>query len=305
MTDILRPGEIQGPGTPPPFLKLPDPGSLFTRRAERFQVLAQDHPVEAFLLFMAALAQAQHRLVETLTGTAPDTLPRPTPRGLPFPAADLPDIRHWQPGLRSLLEEIEPSAPAPTRAAIRRLRSMSGPDLVAMAREILGGHGSAPDPAAAPLLAAALQAHWSVWVGQTAMEDIPAQTEATHCPVCGSAPVAGVIHSGGGAHGRRTLHCSLCQTQWHLERLKCSHCHATTDLEYPGLEDHHPGVRAEVCGHCHSYLKLISLETDPRADPVADHLATLTLDLLLGEEGYAPNGINLLLYLEEAPATTP
>jgi FdhE protein len=54
-------------------------------------------------------------------------------------------------------------------------------------------------------------------------------------------------------------------------------------------------MRAETCDVCHSYLKIAYQEKDPHVDPVADDLATLSLDILADESGYARSGPNLLL----------
>ncbi|CAG9185533.1 Protein FdhE [Cupriavidus laharis] len=51
-------------------------------------------------------------------------------------------------------------------------------------------------------------------------------------------------------------------------------------------------VRAEGCGVCHGYLKVVSLERDPQAEAVADDLATLTLDDAVTVEGYQRTGFN-------------
>ncbi|MET0226457.1 MAG: formate dehydrogenase accessory protein FdhE, partial [Dokdonella sp.] len=42
----------------------------------------------------------------------------------------------------------------------------------------------------------------------------------------------------------------------------------------------------ESCDVCHSYRKIVYQEKDPKVEPLADDLATLSLDLLLGESGY-------------------
>ena len=54
-------------------------------------------------------------------------------------------------------------------------------------------------------------------------------------------------------------------------------------------------MKAEACGACHTYLKLFYREERPAAEPVADDLATVALDVLLGEEGFARGGVNLSL----------
>ncbi len=54
-------------------------------------------------------------------------------------------------------------------------------------------------------------------------------------------------------------------------------------------------AKAEACDRCHTYLKLFYLEQNPRAEPFADDVATLSLDLLMSEAGYARSGVNLFL----------
>ena len=120
-------------------------------------------------------------------------------------------------------------------------------------------------------------------------------------------PVASVRRIGGQQQGLRYLVCSLCATHWHLVRIKCSHCESTAGIGYLTLSadpDSEIGkadatravVKAEVCDECSSYLKLVSLEADLNADPVADDLATLALDVLTDERGYARIGPNLFIH---------
>ncbi|MCH8857708.1 MAG: formate dehydrogenase accessory protein FdhE, partial [Proteobacteria bacterium] len=65
-----------------------------------------------------------------------------------------------------------------------------------------------------------------------------------------------------------------------------------------------PAVQAECCSECGHYLKLMHPARDNGIEPVADDLATLTLDLLVSEEGQQRHGVNLLLLFgdpEDAP----
>ena len=55
-------------------------------------------------------------------------------------------------------------------------------------------------------------------------------------------------------------------------------------------------VRAETCDACHGYRKILYEEKDIAVDPLADDLATLSLDLLLGESGYHRANSNPLLW---------
>jgi FdhE protein len=54
-------------------------------------------------------------------------------------------------------------------------------------------------------------------------------------------------------------------------------------------------VKAEACAACKTYVKIMNREKDPQVDPFADDLATLSLDVLMAEEGYQRLGFNPLL----------
>jgi FdhE protein len=56
----------------PAFVRLPDPASLFSARAQRFRKLAEDHDLKPYLLFLAGLCDAQHNLQD---GLPPPDLP--------------------------------------------------------------------------------------------------------------------------------------------------------------------------------------------------------------------------------------
>ena len=56
-------------------------------------------------------------------------------------------------------------------------------------------------------------------------------------------------------------------------------------------------VRAETCEQCHAYRKILYQEKDTGVEPVADDVASVTLDLLLGEGGYHRASGNPLLWL--------
>ncbi|MCH3737884.1 formate dehydrogenase accessory protein FdhE, partial [Campylobacter coli] len=74
------------------------------------------------------------------------------------------------------------------------------------------------------------------------------------CPVCGSIPVSSMVHIGT-VNGLRYLHCNLCESEWHVVRVKCSNCEQTRDLNYWSLDSEQAAVKAESCGDCGTYLK--------------------------------------------------
>ena len=126
------------------------------------------------------------------------------------------------------------------------------------------------------------------------------------CPLCGSLPVASLVYAQMPYQGYRYLHCALCACEWHMVRVQCSQCGAAgKDIAYHSLasagaaDDATPdgvAVRAETCEHCHSYRKILYQEKDPEVDAVADDLASIALDLLLAEQGYARASGNPLLW---------
>ncbi|UCD91014.1 MAG: formate dehydrogenase accessory protein FdhE [Desulfobacterales bacterium] len=103
-----------------------------------------------------------------------------------------------------------------------------------------------------------------------------------HCPVCGSAPILADLSGEG---GKRTLHCSLCETAWPYTRLRCPFCENDNrdDLGYLRAENEE-GLRVDLCDRCGNYLKTIDLRelSGPIIVPL-DDAATWHLDLIAQE----------------------
>ncbi|MBS6209517.1 MAG: formate dehydrogenase accessory protein FdhE, partial [Proteus hauseri] len=118
------------------------------------------------------------------------------------------------------------------------------------------------------------------------------------CPVCNSMPVASMVQIGT-TQGLRYLHCNLCETQWHVVRIKCTNCELTGKLNYWSLDSENAPVKAESCGDCGSYLKILYQEKDANVDAVADDLASIVLDAKMEEEGFARSSINPFLFPNE------
>jgi FdhE protein len=169
-----------------------------------------------------------------------------------------------------------------------------------MAVRVLNTEPHGEDVALLPYVAAALQVLWTAAAarmdGEIVALDVPGV-----CPCCGTLPVASVVRSSGAAN-LRYLHCALCNTEWNMVRVKCASCDATAGISYRHIDGksgqlpHLPpeAVCAETCDSCKSYLKIVYQEKGG-VDPVADDLATLALDILVDEAGYARSGPNLLL----------
>ena len=62
-----------------------------------------------------------------------------------------------------------------------------------------------------------------------------------------------------------------------------------------------PGGHVEACDDCGHYLKIVHSDRDPFVEPVADDLASVTLDLLVSDAGWRRHGLNLLMWFGEPP----
>ena len=289
MQRILQPGEIESlDHTSFPRVLLPNTSSLFLDRAQRIRQLADGNPIADYLLFIAKLVQAQHQAAQGLQVAAPDAAA--IAQAQQFSSPLLPAADHidpiWHPVLDGMLGQLASAdgLPEALQPLIAELQRCSTDDRNALAKRLLTKELAARDVGLAPFVMAALQVVFATRASQLRLADIPFTDPATICPVCATEPVAGVVRIGGKMAGHRYLHCGCCATEWHMVRIKCSHCESTKGVRYQGLEGGKDVVLAETCTECGSYRKLVNQEKDPLAEPLADDLASLMLDLLMSEQ---------------------
>jgi len=286
----------------PPHVIAPDATRIFAARAQRFEQLAEGHSLGDWLRFLAAITRAQHAALQSLPVLAlPDAsqLARAREHRMPpLPAQSWPRDPAWRDSLRQIIAAIGEAAPDPARKDLARLAGFDAERIEGLAERVLHTELYGDDTALLPYVAAALQVLWTAGAARLGASQISALDVPGVCPCCGFLPVASVVRSGGEVEKLRYLHCALCNTEWNLVRVKCSSCDANESISYRHLEGEGlkaaGAVRAETCDSCKSYLKIVY--TDKAAvDPVADDLATLALDILVDEAGYARSGPNLLL----------
>lgn len=289
MQRILQPGEIESlDHTSFPRVLLPNTSSLFLDRAQRIRQLADGNPIADYLLFIAKLVDAQHQAAQGLQVAAPEAAA--IAQAQQFSSPLLPAADHldsiWHQVLDRMLEKLASAdgLPPALQPLIAELQRCSTEDRNALAKRLLTKELAARDVGLAPFVIAALQVVFATRASELRLADIPFTDPATICPVCASEPVAGVVRIGGKMAGHRYLHCGCCATEWHMVRVKCSHCESTKGIRYQGLDGGKDVVLAETCTECGSYRKLVNQEKDPLAEPLADDLASLMLDLLMSEQ---------------------
>lgn len=302
---ILEAGQIEAlDRSSIPRIRIPERGTVFLARATRLRQLAdRSNPIAGYLRLMAALADAQHRALATCKAIPPsaELIAGAQQHSMPLVPA-LSGVRDptWREVLQAVLGTLEAAGPLtpPLTQLLSKLRALDAAELDAQADAIFAQRFAEVDPAGAPFIMAALQVVWTDLASHIDARDVPYLDTPGLCPVCGSLPVAGVIRVGGIYDGYRFLQCGLCATEWHMVRTKCSNCDSTKGIAYhaAGSNDaaaaakdaqaNKAALKAESCDECHTYRKIGYQHNDYDFEPFADDLASLTLDLLMGEEGY-------------------
>lgn len=305
MPRILPRGEIENlDHTRIPRLRLPERAGVFSDRAARLRSLADASAIDGYLRLMARLADAQQRALKAFTAPTieADALAAAKKHDMPpLPATGLARDPAWRGLLAQLLEaftEGDPDTPAQAAeacAALRRTLEESPERVEAIADALLAGRVEGADVAPAPFVMAALQVYWTASVAALDESQLPVGAFGL-CPACGTPPVASVVRIGGAHDGFRYLCCPLCSCEWHLERVKCSHCASTRGIAYHFIEGGREGVKAESCDGCKSYRKIFYQDKDPFMEPVADDLGSLALDMLMDGEGFSRRSGNPLLW---------
>jgi len=299
---ILEPGQIETLAQRSiPRIRLPDRDRVFAARAARLRQLAEGNAIGDYLRLMAALADAQHAALARCATPLPtaDDIAQARAHRMPLvDAAGGPRDEVWIDVLHALCITLEaaPQLPPAVADVLDRLRNAPREHLDAQARALLAARSDGVDAAAAPFVMAALQVVWTNLASRFAIEDVGLLDAHGVCPVCGTLPVASIVHTEKHYHGYRFLHCALCATEWHMVRVTCSQCEATKDIAYHSIDGASGAVRAESCDECRTYRKILYQEKDANIEPVADDLASLALDLLMSEAGYHRGSGNPLLW---------
>ena len=287
-----------------PRVVLPANAGLFAERAARFDSVAAGNAMAGYLQLMAKVAQAQHAaLGKRVAAAVPEAaLAASRDYGMPPLSAQSHErSAEWRADLADIVSDMRTQSSNGVLVALAALAALDENSMESLADRVLAGTSLDDEAALVPFIGAALQIYFTriaATLDVAALEqcDVPGI-----CPVCASRPVASVLRIGGEQANLRYLVCSLCATEWNMSRIQCSSCDTDKSVKYlvlqaEGESKAEAATRAETCDECKSYLKIFYQEKDPGLDPTADDLATLALDLLVDEQGYARSGPNLLFH---------
>lgn len=322
---VMSPEEIAArAGGETPFLHWPQRESVFAEREMRLRQLARGHAMEDYLGFLARIAHQQQSLLKTFPSVPlPDAqaADRAARAGLPLiPAADWPRDPAWRQVVRDMSQALSQEVAGKAAEVLSTLADADEVFLERQADALLHGLVTGLDLATAPVVGAALQVYWTHMLlatrdlHQGQGQPFGRIDDETVCPCCGSRPTASVTRSAGESLGQRYLHCSLCGLQWHMVRIKCPHCLSGKSLAYQSLTGSSGDsdsaaatakVQAETCDDCGTYLKIVHTDRDPFVDPVADDVASVTLDLLVAETGKERHGVNFMLLFGDGGGDPP
>ena len=281
-----------------PFVRLPDPATLFADRAKRLRALAEGHPLGDYLRFLAGVVDAQAGAIVALPAPAPlpaERLALAVKHAMPplgsqplHGSADFTGVMAW------MLDHMDLSgAPEAAQAAQAAVRAMPEEERAALASGIMEGAYPLDRVAEALFVAVALQVHLARQAAQLDGTAVQPSADGV-CPACGGAPVSSLVVGWTQASKARYCACSLCGTLWNHVRIKCTACGSTDGIAYYTVEDGSKTVGVETCTACRSYIKHMQQHEDAGLDPVADDVATYALDLLARGQDFRRSGINPL-----------
>lgn len=304
MQRILDPGQIESiDHSAIPRLRMPERATVFSTRAARLRQLAGASPIGGYIRLMATLADAQQQTLAQISATMPSTesIALAQQHSMPIaPATTAERDPLWRDVLQRLLDRVEAAGLVTPMLArvIDDLRVKRAEELDALADAVLALRFNEVEPASAPFVMAALQVVWTDIASRIDQRAVPYLDAPGACPVCGVPPVASIVRVGGQFEGYRYVQCGLCSTEWHVVRVKCTNCDSTKGIAYHGIEGGSEALKAESCDECHTYRKIGYQEKDYDFEPLADDLASLTLDLLMNEAGYKRSSPNPMLWPE-------
>ncbi|WP_022706255.1 formate dehydrogenase accessory protein FdhE [Paracoccus zeaxanthinifaciens] len=301
MTTTIQPDPTVIGGVPQaPLAFLPNPARLFATRARRFDFLSQhSQNLAPYLKFLGELVALQDRIARDL----PQVTPVPRDRIDLARESRMPPIDRAKlatdPDLHILLDRFLSEAqaiemPEEARLALSAVISAGVADRHWLVGNILSD--TIPDDSAAPHLFASLavQLHLAR-LAATLDADALVPIRTGVCPSCGGRAATSSLTTVGQLEGVRYATCACCQTRWNEVRVTCLCCGSNEDVSYRSVETAEATVRAEECGKCGHWVKILTQTANHSLEPIADDVGSLGLDLLMKDKGVTRGGFNPFL----------
>jgi FdhE protein len=300
MTQLESPGGLRdiGEEAKPPYAVLPDPAALFLGGSQRLRALAPGHMLQSYLNFAAGVTEAQHAAQASLPEPVLPSASRireaqesglpPLSRSTFEPReAEQAALSRLLDGLRQyrMTEEASTAIGALAAASAERRRHLMSSALKTAPVE---------DTAGRVFILAGLQIVFARLAAKLTAKDLRPVADSV-CPACGSPPMSSSVVGWPKAHNSRFCACSLCGTMWNVVRIKCVLCGSTEGIAYHSIEGQPEHVKAETCGKCRRYVKILYQIKDHMLDALSDDVASLDLDMRLAQEGWERGGDNLFL----------
>jgi FdhE protein len=289
-----------------PFWQQPQ-ADIFSQRAQRLHELAAENSSDwqPYLQFLAAICTAQQTLLERYAEAEWVLSVANTAETLLTPAL-LSANHSLTDRLFADLHTLLQQQLSPTAAQVwKELLQLSSEERSQLCQQALNQQLGVAQQDYQVWVNAVVQiiyTHAALNLAATAVKPLP---ELGFCPCCGTDAVGAVIIGHGELEGLRYLCCGVCNSRWHSVRARCSFCDNSRDLGVHRIEQAKEGVlsgaEAECCPSCHAYRKRYRLAKQQYADPIADDLASLALDILLNEEGWQRGGANPFLLMGKVP----
>lgn len=281
-----------------PLVRLPDPEVLFAARALRLDHLAQSSTnLGPYLRFLAALTRVQAALAAELPkAPPPDADWVALARSSRMPQIDRHHLKARMPEVLALFlaKAAAIDMPEAARLALEAVGAASDDERDWLFTNVLAD--KIPEDSVAPHLfvAAAVQVHAAL--AAAALDDealVPIRTGI--CPACGGHPSASIVVEDKGAEGTRYAACSCCQTLWNEVRIKCLCCGGNGKISYRSVESGQAVIKAELCGDCDHWTKILYQNRNASLEQSADDIASLGLDLKMRETPWKRGGFSPFL----------
>lgn len=297
----------------PPFAILPDPAAVFSRRSKRLAFLAGSSRLGPYLSFLAELTKLQAEIAgQPLPPVSGETPPPVSGEPLPplsgetvarareaaMPPIDGATLARSDDLHTTIAKLLEAAAAIPqpeaARAALDAVRSSPVAERERMALNLIAATVPVEEAAAHLYVAAGLQVH-AARLAATLDADRLVPVGTGVCPCCGGRPASSLVIALPRLEGVRYAACSTCATLWNEVRVKCLACGATKGIGYRSLGEGEAVIKAEVCDSCHSWVKILYQTKDAGLEAIADDVASLGLDAMMGATEWRRAGFDPFL----------